>query len=296
MIGPRLIVLGIVLFAAPAAAGEGLAAPPGKVEWRKEWPKFSPTEGAFTLGATAFGFIMERRLDEPAFTFELEIPVIDSLPRSILRSRNLNRQRIFAEYSDLGFRLMAFFPYVFDAGVIALGIHRNPEVAAQLALIDIQALTLSGVTQLVVSRAVGRRRPYVQDCGEPGAVAEGSCGVPNDVRSFYSGHSAAAFTSAGLVCVHHQHIPLYGGGPVEAWACAWALGVAAATGVLRVVSDNHYMSDVIFGAGVGWFYGYIMPKLIHYRRGKLEPSAVSRFIPSFAPSYDGGTLMFGGAF
>lgn len=290
------LVLAATLFAAPAA-GQGLAAPPGKVEWKNEWPKFAPVEGALTLGATAVGFVLERKLDEPSFTFTLEIPLIDTLPRSILRSRNIQRQRIIADYSDLGFRLMAFFPYVFDAGVVALGFHQNPEVAAQLALIDVQALTLSGITQLVFSRFVGRRRPYVQDCGKPGAAAEDSCGVANDVRSFYSGHASAAFTSAGLVCVHHQHIPLYGGGPVEAWACMWALGVATATGLLRVASDNHYLSDVLFGAGVGWFYGYMMPKLLHYQRGgKSSLYGALRFLPAFVPSYDGGYVTFGTTF
>lgn len=284
-------LVALVLFAAsPASAGEGLAAPPGKVEWRREWPKFTPGEAALTLGTTAAGFFLERRLDQAPFgTFTLEIPIVDTVPRDLLRASDPNRQRIFAEYSDMGFRMMAFFPYVMDAGIVALGIHQNPEVAGQLALIDAQALTLSGITQLVVSRVVGRRRPYLEDCDV--------CDDPSDVRSFYSGHAAAAFTSAGLVCVHHQHLPLYGGGPVEAWACMWALGVASATGLLRIVSDNHYMSDVLVGAGIGWFYGYLMPKLLHYRTGKPEPEIVSRFLPSFAPARDGGgVVLWGGAF
>jgi hypothetical protein len=31
-------------------------------------------------------------------------------------------------------------------------------------------------------------------------------------QSFISGHTLMAFTGAGLICAHHSHLPLYGGG------------------------------------------------------------------------------------
>jgi membrane-associated phospholipid phosphatase len=93
--------------------------------------------------------------------------------------------------------------------------------------------------------------------------------------------------------VHHQHLPLYGGGAVEEWACTWALGVAAATGLFRIVSDAHYVTDVLFGAGIGWFYGYVMPRFLHYKHGRLAPATKPRafdWTPVFAPT-DGGAFV-----
>ncbi len=276
------------------------AAPPGRVEWKDEWPRFSAMEAAATLAATAGSFVVERRLDEPSGPHVVsEVPVIDPGARWLFRGRTKKVQDVFGTYSDIGFRMMAFFPYVVDVGAVALGVHRNPDVAAQMALIDAQALTLAGITQLVVVRAVARQRPYVQDCSPDGHTITRTCGGSNDYKSFFSGHAAAAFTSAGLTCVHHQNIPLYGGGPVEAWACTWAVGVAAATGLFRIVSDAHYATDVLAGAGIGWFYGYVMPKLIHYRNGTRTaraPASLLRWIPSFAPTGDGGFVSVGGAF
>lgn len=284
-------------FANDAVASEPRAYPPyGKVEWRKEWPKFSALEGIATLGATVGGFVLERRISEPAEArIKFEVPVVDTTSRFLFRGRSKHVQDTFNTYSDIGFRMMAFFPYVVDAGV-ALGVHWNPEVAAQMALIDLQALTFSGVSQIVLSNVLGRARPYAQDCDDKGLTFSRTCGGANDNRSFYSGHTAAAFTSAGLVCVHHQNMPLFGGGPVEAWACTWAMAVAATTGLFRMISDAHYASDVIVGAGVGWFYGYVMPRYLHYSAGPVAQAmrTTLKWTPAFTPSGDGGVLTFGG--
>lgn len=269
------------------------AAPPGKVEWKDEWKRFTAWEAAGTLAATAGTFVVERRLGEPSGPHVVvEVPIIDPGARYLFRGRTKKVQDVFGTYSDLGFRMMAFFPYVVDVGAVALGVHQSPDVAAQMALIDAQALTLSGLTQFLVVRAVARQRPYVQDCDAEGRTITRECGGSNDYKSFFSGHAAAAFTSAGLTCVHHQHLPLYGGGTAEAWACTWAVTVAAATGLFRIVADAHYATDVLAGAGVGWFYGYVMPKLLHYR----APSRVFAWAPSFAPTAGGGFVTVGRAF
>lgn len=280
----------LVALAPTASAGE-----PAKVAWHDEWPRFSGWEGALTLAGTAGVFVAERRLaDPPEARVTFEVPLLDPGVRWLLRGRTENVRDAFADYSDVGFRMMAFFPYVVDVGFASLLLHRNPDVAAQLFLIDAQALTLSGATQLFVSRLVGRQRPYVQDCESRDPTID-RCGTRNDFKSFYSGHSAGAFTTAGLVCNHHQHLPLFGGGPVEAWACTWALGAATLTGIARIVYDAHYASDVLVGAGIGWFYGYVMPKWMHFRDGG-PMGRLGRWTPTLAPTGDGAVLSAVGTF
>ncbi len=295
-----LFVVISVLVVRDARAGEPPAgAPRGPVVWKDEWPRFSAWEGATTLGATAIGFVMQRKFPDPSdANFSADFPILDPTARYLFRGRSKKIQDAFGHYSDIGFRMMAFFPYVVDAGAVALGVHHNPDVAAQMALIDIQALTLSGATQFLASRIVARQRPYVQDCDPvTGKTFSRDCGGTNDWKSFFSGHAAAAFTSAGLMCVHHQHIPLWGGGAVDAWACTWAVGVATATGLFRVVADAHHASDVLVGAGVGWLYGYVMPRFMHYTKGRLDPKArMLRFTPTFSQIADGGMLSLSGIF
>jgi membrane-associated phospholipid phosphatase len=302
----RALVSLFFLFVIFASSRPASATPPpssrnDKVEWKEgQWPRVTAWEAAGTFAATGLTFLVERRVPEPSEKrLDFEVPLLDPGMRYAFRGRSKKVQDAFGHYSDLGFRMMAFFPYVMDVGVAALGIHRNPDVAGQMALIDLQALTFSGFTQLIASRFAGRARPYAQDCHpETLKTITRDCGGENDNKSFYSGHAAAAFTSAGLTCVHHEHLPLYGGGPVETWACVWALSVASATGLFRIIGDAHYASDVLFGAGVGWFYGYVMPKLLHYKSGKLEPAKDRKagqlqWMPSFNALDGGGVLSIG---
>lgn len=74
----------------------------------------------------------------------------------------------------------------------------------------------------------------------------------HDKRSFYSGHTSAAFTSAGLVCMQTS----------EKKYCYTALGMASLTGYLRMAGNWHWFSDVFVGATVGFFNGRYIPTLI----------------------------------
>ena len=77
----------------------------------------------------------------------------------------------------------------------------------------------------------------------------------------------AAFTGAGLTCVHHQHLEIYGG-LGDPLACAGALAAAPWVGVSRVTTKNHYFSDVVAGAALGIGSGYLLP---HYGFGTSAP-------------------------
>ena len=61
--------------------------------------------------------------------------------------------------------------------------------------------------------------------------------------SFPSGHTATAFTGATLLA--HEY------GSRSVWIPIAGYTVATATGVMRVLNNRHYVSDVIVGAAVG---------------------------------------------
>jgi membrane-associated phospholipid phosphatase len=157
-------------------------------------------------------------------------------------------------------------------------VHENAEVAAQMLVINMQSLGVSGLVSLLAEHTVGRARPYVQDCDANGNIHDASgalmpshCGGPNDNRSFFSGHVAAVSTMAGLTCAHHQHLPLYGGGFADLAPCLVMIAAASATGVLRLVYDEHWASDILVGWAVGGVSGYVLPSLLHYGFGGGRP-------------------------
>ena len=61
--------------------------------------------------------------------------------------------------------------------------------------------------------------------------------------SFPSGHTANAFAGATMLSIEY--------GEHHKWVPYAAYGVATGVGVMRVATDKHYFSDVLFGAGLG---------------------------------------------
>lgn len=61
--------------------------------------------------------------------------------------------------------------------------------------------------------------------------------------SFPSGHTANAFAGATLVSMEY--------GKDYKWVPYAAYGVAATVGAMRIANNRHYISDVLFGAGLG---------------------------------------------
>lgn len=146
-----------------------------------------------------------------------------------------------------------------------------------MSLIDMQSLAISAAVTLTAEHAVARQRPFALDCGADGYVRDSdghiseTCGQGDDHKSFWSGHSAATATIAGLTCVHHQHLPLYGGGFADLAPCLLMIGVAATTGATRIIADRHWATDVLLGWTVGAISGYVVPSLMHYGFGSGRP-------------------------
>ncbi len=117
-------------------------------------------------------------------------------------------------------------------------------------------LFLSGFTYLTKA-TVGRKRPYLYNTDL--SVKERQSPGGDAYLSFYSGHTAAAFTAATFLSkvitdIHGDSI----------WTkLLWgsSLTLAAMTGYARVKAGKHYPTDVIAGAIAGFAIGYLVPSL-----------------------------------
>ncbi len=281
-----LLAVAAFAMAGPARADE-LPPPPPRTElqWNEDWPRVSVFEVMLSAAVTARNADLGAHLDGPnEAIIQGHVPLLDLGGRDLFRAGSASGRAGAKRLSDLGFRVLVLAPYAVDVGFGALVLHRNADVAAQLALIDFEVLTLAGMTQLLLSRGIGRARP--------GATCpQGGC--KGDLyRSFDSGHAMASFAGAGLMCVHHEMLPLFGGGAPDTWACVWAVSAATITSSLRLVADEHWTSDVLVGAGLGWLYGYYLPKLLHFHTPKRTsgPQSAFRWMPSFVATPEGATL------
>ena len=103
-----------------------------------------------------------------------------------------------------------------------------------------------------------------------------------DLRSFPSGHTATAFMTATMLNKEY--------GYRSPWIGIGAYSVAAATGLMRMANNKHWLSDVMTGAGVGIVateMGYYLTDLIFKQRGLNKPTTEETFEEKYHPSFIG---------
>jgi len=113
---------------------------------------------------------------------------------------------------------------------------------------------LAGVT-LLTKGVVNRKRPYLYNTAL--SVEERHAFSDDHSTSFFSGHTAAAFTAATFVSKVFTDI--HGDSIWSKLLWGSSLSLAALTGYARVKGGVHYPSDVIVGAAVGFAIGYLVP-------------------------------------
>lgn len=252
------------------------------LRWNPRHHRFSTAQYMLT-GAMGAGLLATDQLLQPASSARWRSDILlDAQARSLLQADSPSGRRNASQVSDyLAFGLV-LYPFAIDSLLVGGILHQNYDVAYQMALISLQGLFLAKLVTGLTKDLVGRARPDVNGCelGE-----ELACGSQNE--SFISGHTSGAFAGAGLICAHHQNLPLYGSGFASAAACGLSLGAATAVGTLRLVAGRHHLSDVLAGAVVGLSAGYLLPNLINYDFGaSLESEG------SFLPIADPTTLGF----
>ena len=100
----------------------------------------------------------------------------------------------------------------------------------------------------------------------------------SSANSWPSGHTATAFVGASLL--HKEY-----GLTRSPWWSVAGYGVATATGVMRVLNNRHWISDVMSGAGIGIMsteLGYALCDLMFKQKGLLRNDLV---LESEKPSF-----------
>ncbi|BDQ04290.1 phosphatase PAP2 family protein [Ignavibacterium sp.] len=105
----------------------------------------------------------------------------------------------------------------------------------------IEGLFYAGVTTTLIKFVSGRSRPYKND----GHLDFRFFQTTNDYTSFPSGHSTVAFTTSTILSDRIDNT----------YATIALYSFALSTVWQRMYSDNHWLSDTIMGALIGYFIG-----------------------------------------
>lgn len=274
---PTMVVLAGLLcaptaYAAPDASDASdlssprsdLDSPP--VTWR--WQRFRAWE--YPLTAAALGGAMVLRFAAPPPSADWTGGILfDDWVQDRTAIQGLRARQSVKTMTDVFFYGSMAYRLV-DSALVPSLVWQSPDVAFQMSLIDLESFGFVALTLWGSQALFGRERPYAKRCGDPAFAATDACAPDSSEhnRSFFAGHPAVVLTAAGLTCIHHAHLPLYGGGIADKSACGLMIAAAVATGVGRVISEEHHASDLVVGYGVGVIAGFVMPEFFHYRLRK----------------------------
>jgi membrane-associated phospholipid phosphatase len=287
---PGALAPRVVAPAAPPTSAELQERDAARDEVRWRWQEFGFGNFIATgLGLTAaFGSLalpvdQQRWTSENSFDAAVRDAVVPNSIEGRERARDVSDIALVAQGNQI----------LFDTLVVAWWHHHSAEVAWQMALINVETIALNvGINGLITGFA-SRERPYRGRCG-PDFDSDplDDCRSSKRYRSFYSGHTSTTFAMAGLTCMHHAYLPLYGGGWADTAICPVSFLVAGLTGSMRVLGDQHWASDVMVGAGMGTLIGLGVPWLFHYRIDSLpDVTGDSSLRMQLMPTPQGAQLM-----
>jgi len=256
-------LLATVTPAPSAATATAAPQPPARVEWSPAWRRFRVWEYAGTAAVqTASIYVRWYRPPPTQARFTGDNPFDDTV-RGWLRADTLEGRQLAGRISDRVSYVGTAVPFAIDLPV-ALLVHRQVGVTWQLLMMDLEATAVANFVNNMLFYEVGRGRPSTRDCAiDP--TYDPICGGTGNNASLPSGHTVTIATAAGLTCVHHRYLPLYGNRAADTGACVLVSAATLVTGALRITADRHYTTDVLLGAAIGFGSGYGLPWLLHYR-------------------------------
>jgi membrane-associated phospholipid phosphatase len=241
------------------------------LHWHDHWRAVGLREYV-TIPVLAGGFLGVQLFTKQPSHAHWKSPILFDRPvRKALRLGSAKGRRTAATISDAIFVWEVAHPTLVDPLLVAWWQRESPLVAWQMFVIDAQAYALTLLVTETVKRSTARQRPWVttEDCAtNPGGRG---CGSGGAYQSFFSGHSAITATGAGLICAHHTQLSLYQNAFLDTGTCLLAVAGTAATGAMRIASDNHWVSDVLVGHLTGYVSGYLLPTLLYYKEFRAEP-------------------------
>jgi membrane-associated phospholipid phosphatase len=240
-----------------------------ELRWNDEWPRFRPVEIVLTAEASPAAiaeYWLALPQPHPHWT---QHNAFDDAIRNALRLRSTAALRTSWTAASVVDVVLVASTVGVDSVIVPF-LRRSTDVAMQLGFIDCESFAISSIVAISAYDIVGRARPSYDDCQRNPSFSP-DCHV-SPTASFPSGHVNQAFTAAGLSCAQHTMLPLYGSRAADILACARDLALASADGVLRIMGDRHYATDVLTGGALGFAWGYGLPMLLHFGRHDGSPS------------------------
>ena len=204
----------------------------------------------------------------------------DNWVRNGLRLSSDSGRKAASTTSDIFVYTLSALPLL-NAILVAGAEHERWDIAWRLVVLDAETLLTATLAALSLQHLTARERPFVQECVTNPNLSD--CATGSKFQSFPSGHTTLVFAAVALECFHHGYLDTVHTGWGAA-ACPATVAVATLTGVLRIMADRHWATDVLAGALLGGSIGLAIP-LLHLAVAKGQSPAV--VTPMISPSVMG---------
>jgi len=211
--------------------------------------------GTLSLGMFVTPFFVDNKPDKFPGSFNKND--INGFDRSVMFSYNKTLDNI-SEYGVYG---MLVLPIISTFGNM-----RDMNTWLTYGIMYSEAFFLTYGSETLLKNSIIRYRPYMYEGELP-------AGKGTDYyRSFPSGSTSLAFLSATFLSTTFSQEY-----PESKWKLPVIIGsYALAAGVvsMRITSGSHFMTDVIAGAAIGSFYGWVIP-FLHKKHNNENNLAVN---------------------
>jgi membrane-associated phospholipid phosphatase len=192
---------------------------------------FSTSDWLFTAGAIGTTFLL----------ISIDETVKNKIGRNTIKSINKDFWDIPTTYGITPYAI------AFSLSTYTIGLFLREEDIRITGRLLCESLLISGAGIMVVRYLAGRVRPYY----ETGAWDFRGLQIGNEFQSFPSGHTSVAFALSTVLAERIDNN----------WARLAFYGMASLTAYARVINNQHFLSDVVWGALLGFGTGiYVVNK------------------------------------
>lgn len=133
------------------------------------------------------------------------------------------------------------------AGMFIYGLSSKKELPFQTALMGVKSFVISTIITRAIKYSFNRYRPIENQ----GSQFWGGPFNPFSL-SFPSGHTTGAFSVASVLARNYAY---------NKWIPIVSYTLATSVGLSRIWTKDHWASDVLFGALIGWSVGTVVTKI-----------------------------------
>ena len=254
---------------------EGQATPENTGAYKTDAFKLDLTLDAFLLGG-GLALSAAGLFAQPEYSdwdgVKYDSSRVNAFDRSVIHSYNKG--------FDLAGHILLGLSMAAPASMVFL----MPEEWLPLTVMYAETLLIANGIKEIMKNSISRVRPYMYADNPPGDDVESG----DYARSFPSGHTTMAFTSATFFS--YVFTKYYPDSVYRYPVYAGSFLLAAATAGMRIASANHFPTDVLAGAAIGSLVGFLVP-FIHTLNERFQESRGSDSV-SFAVSPAGAAVSY----